>query len=70
MLQSYLGVKALAKRTRKLTRVNASLQKQNLWGGQTDSQVAKSRKFHAYHRLMRFYNNKLLAINLHWVAKR
>ena len=37
-------------------------------GGQTDSQVgsqvAKSRKFHAYHWLMRFYNNRLLAINL------
>ena len=36
-------------------------------GGQTDSkfgsQVAKSRKFHAYHWLMRFYN-RLLAINL------
>ena len=31
-------------------------------GGQTDSQVgsqvAKSRKFHAYHWLMRFYNNR------------
>ena len=37
-------------------------------GGQTDSQVgsqvAKSRKFHAYHWLMRFYNNRLLVINL------
>ena len=37
-------------------------------GGQTDSQVGpqvtKSRKFHAYHWLMRFYNNRLLAINL------
>ena len=37
-------------------------------GGQTDSQVvsqvAKSRNFHAYHWLMRFYNNRLLAINL------
>ena len=37
-------------------------------GGQMDSQVssqvAKSRKFHAYHWLMRFYNNRLLAINL------
>ena len=36
--------------------------------GQTDSQVgsqvAKSRKFHAYHWLMRFYNSRLLAINL------
>ena len=36
--------------------------------GQTDSQVgsqvAKSRKFHTYHWLMRFYNNRLLAINL------
>ena len=36
--------------------------------GQTDSQVGsqvtKSRKFHAYHWLMRFYNNRLLAINL------
>ena len=31
---------------------------------QTDSQVAKSRKFHAYHWLIRFYNNRLLAINL------
>ena len=30
---------------------------------QVDSQVAKSRKFHAYHWLMRFYN-RLLAINL------
>ena len=33
-------------------------------GGQTDSQVgsqvAESRKFHAYHWLMRFYNNRLL----------
>ena len=42
--------------------------------GQTDSQVAKSCKFHAYHWLIRFYNNRLLAINLcrlaHWVAKR
>ena len=37
-------------------------------GGQTDSQVglqvAKSRKFNTYHWLMRFYNNRLLAINL------
>ena len=37
-------------------------------GGQTDSQVssqvAKSRKFHAYNWLMRFYNDRLLAINL------
>ena len=37
-------------------------------GGQTDSQVssqvAKSPKFHAYHWLMHFYNNRLLAINL------
>ena len=33
-------------------------------GGQTDSQVAKNCKFHAYHWLMRFYNNRLLAINL------
>ena len=37
-------------------------------GGQKDSQVgsqvAKSRKFHAYHWLMRFYNNRLLVINL------
>ena len=37
-------------------------------GVQTDlqvgSHVAKSRKFHAYHWLMRFYNNRLLAINL------
>ena len=32
-------------------------------GGQTDSQVAKSRKFHAYHWLMRFYNNRLLVIS-------
>ena len=36
--------------------------------GQTDSQVGwqvtKIRKFHAYHWLMRFYNNRLLAINL------
>ena len=33
-------------------------------GGQTDSQVgsqvARSRKFHAHHWLMRFYNNRLL----------
>ena len=37
-------------------------------GDQTDSQVgsqvAKNRKFHAYHWLMRFYNNRLLAIKL------
>ena len=37
-------------------------------GGQTDSQVgsqiAESHKFHAYHWLIRFYNNSLLAINL------
>ena len=34
-------------------------------GGQTDSQVGSSaRIFHAYHWLMRFYNNRLLAINL------
>ena len=37
-------------------------------GVQTDSQVgsrvAQSRKFHAYHWLMRFYNNRLLVINL------
>ena len=37
-------------------------------GSQTDSQVgsqvAKSSKFHTYHWLMRFYNNRLLAINL------
>ena len=36
--------------------------------GQTDSQVGwqvtKSRKFHAYHWLMRSYNNRLLVINL------
>ena len=50
--------------------VNASLQNQNKFayglakGCQTDSQVAKSRKFHAYHWLMLFYNNRLLAINL------
>ena len=31
---------------------------------QVGSQVAKSRKFHAYNWLMRFYNNRLLAINL------
>ena len=55
------------------SQVDASLQKQNFTyglakGGQTDSQVgsqvAKSRKFHAYHWLMRFYNNRLFAINL------
>ena len=37
-------------------------------GGQTDSQassqVTKSHKFHAYHWLMHFYNNRLLAIIL------
>ena len=37
-------------------------------GGQMDlqvgSQVAKSRKFNAYHWLMHFYSNRLLAINL------
>ena len=37
-------------------------------GGQTDSQVgsqvAKNRKFYAYNWLMRFYNDRLLAINL------
>ena len=37
-------------------------------GGQTDSQVSsqitESRKFHAYDWLMRFYNNRLLTINL------
>ena len=37
-------------------------------GGQTDlqvgSQVAKTRKFHVYHWLVHFYNNRLLAINL------
>ena len=37
-------------------------------GVQTDSQVgsrvARSRKFHAYHWLMRFYNNRLCVINL------
>ena len=50
--------------------VNASLQNQNKFayglakGCQTDSQVAKSRKFRAYHWLMLFYNNRLLAINL------
>ena len=37
-------------------------------GGQMDSQVgsqvSKSHKFHAYHWLMHFYNNRLLAINL------
>ena len=34
-------------------------------GGQKDSQVAESRKFHAYNWLVRFYNNRLLsAINL------
>ena len=31
---------------------------------QVGSQVVKSRKFHAYHWLMCFYNNRLLAINL------
>ena len=33
-------------------------------GGQIGLQVTKKRKFHAYHWLMRFYNNRLLAINL------
>ena len=37
-------------------------------GGQTDSQVssqvAKNCKFHAHNWLMRFYNNRLLVINL------
>ena len=41
-------------------------------GGQTDSQIGsqitESRKFHAYDWLMRFYNNRLLAINLCWFA--
>ena len=40
--------------------------------GQTDSQVGlqvtKSRKFHAYHWLIRFYSNRLLAINLCWLT--
>ena len=53
--------------------VNASLQNQKLAHGlvkgvQTDSQVglqvAKNCKFHAYHWLMHFYNNRLLVINL------
>ena len=31
---------------------------------QVSLQVTKSHRFHAYHWLMRFYNNRLLAINL------
>ena len=31
---------------------------------QVDLQVAKSHKFHTYHWLMHFYDNRLLAINL------
>ena len=33
-------------------------------GFASQPQVVKSRTFHAYHWLMRFYNNRLLAINL------
>ena len=31
---------------------------------QVGSQIAESRKFHAYHWLMHFYDSRLLAINL------
>ena len=55
-------------RTRKSTQIKSSLQKENLptdlRNSQVGSQVAKSRKFHAYNWLMRFYKNRLLAINL------
>ena len=46
-------------------------------GGQTDSQVdsqvTKSRKFHAYHWLMTLITTDYLrstCVDLHWVAKR
>ena len=75
----YVTLKALAKRTHKSTQVNASLQNQNLrtdceeWPNGFASRLAsrkKTRKFHAYHWLMRFYNNRLLAINLYRLALR
>ena len=44
------------------------LAKGGLTDSQVGSQVAKSHKFHAYHWLMCFYNNRLLAINLCWLA--
>ena len=64
--------KALAKRTRKSTQVcktRTCVRTCEEWPNgsrksQVGSQVAKSRKFHVYHWLMCFYNNRLLALNL------
>ena len=57
--------KALAKRTRKSTQIcKTRTCVRTCEGWPNGSQVAKSCKFHAYHWLVRFYNNRLLAINL------
>ena len=73
-LKCDLGLyKALVKRTSQVDASQRKFAKAELAyglakGGQTDSQVgsqvAKSRKFHAYHWLMLFYDNRLIAINL------
>ena len=61
---------ALAKRTRKSTKVCKTrtcvqtCEGTGLTDSQVGSQVAQSRNFYAYHWLIRFYNNRLLAINL------
>ena len=72
-----------AKRTRKSTQVNTSLQNQNLCTDSrrvakridsiVSSQVVKSRKFHAYHWVMPFSTTDYLrstCVDLRWVAKR
>ena len=56
--------KALAKWTRKFAKPELAYGLAK--GGQTDSQVAKSRKFHAYHWLMRFYNRLLVSTCAGW----
>ena len=68
----FMREKYLAKRTLKSTQVNGSLQNQNLRMDlrrvaklrKLAHKSNKSRKFHAYHWLMRLYNNRLPAINL------
>ena len=44
------------------------LAKDGTTDSQVGSQVEKSRKFHAYNLLIRFYNNRLLAMNSCWLT--
>ena len=60
---------ASRRKTKQVCKLNQNLHTDlrrvaKLTDSQVGSQVTKSRKFHAYHWLMRFYNNRLLAINL------